>query len=439
NMRVLWALGAEHEPSLLGSLGPGDVLLSEASVAELEADRLGREGDRELIDVGVGAIVGPGLLRPVIGDIFDGEAPGAATAESPAERSDAELALALERSEQLVERLRERNEDLEERIGELRYALKARRRKGPLARPASVLRRLRARLRPIYGVRLGLLWHHHPRNLKIPDRYRQESPPSDAPSISIVVPSFNQGGFIDRTLDSVLDQGYPEVELIVQDGGSSDETLTVLDAYSDRLAHVHSGPDGGQAAAINSGFRRSSGEIMAWLNSDDALLPGTLAYVARYFAEHPEVDVVYGHRVLIDTDDREIGRWVMPAHDDEILSWADYVPQETMFWRRGIWEQAGAQMTEEYRFALDWELLVRFRDAGARIVRLPRFLGAFRIHEEQKSSAQVETVGHGEMERLRRRIHGRRVWGRETQRAIRPYLRRHMILDKLWRLGLIRH
>ena len=213
----------------------------------------------------------------------------------------------------------------------------------------------------------------------------------------------------------------------------------MLDAYRDRLAHVSSGPDGGQASAVNAGFARSQGEIMAWLNSDDMLLPGALAYVGRYFAEHPEVDVVYGHRVLIDSDDREIGRWVMPAHDDEILSWADYVPQETLFWRREAWERVGGRLTEEFRFALDWDLLVRMREAGATTVRLPRFLGAFRVHEAQKSSAQVETLGVGEMNRLRRRIHGRAVSPVETRRAIRPYLRRHALLDKLHRLRLLRH
>ena len=178
---------------------------------------------------------------------------------------------------------------------------------------------------------------------------------------------------------------------------------------------------------------------MAWLNSDDMLLPGALAYVGRYFAEHPDVDVVYGHRILVDADDREIGRWVMPAHDDEILSWADYVPQETLFWRRDAWERIGGRLTEEYRFALDWDLLVRMREAGATTVRLPRFLGAFRVHEAQKSSAQVETLGVGEMNRLRRRIHGRAVSPVETQKAIRPYLRRHALLDKLHRLRLLRH
>jgi len=151
--------------------------------------------------------------------------------------------------------------------------------------------------------------------------------------------------------------------------------------------------DSGQAQAINRGFALTCGEIMAYLNSDDSLLPGCLNYVGTYFADHPEVDVVYGHRVLIDEEDREIGRWVLPRHTDEVLAWADYIPQETLFWRRRLWEAAGSSVSEEFRFAMDWDLILRFRDAGAKIVRVPRFLGAFRVHTDQKTSAELDLAG----------------------------------------------
>ena len=295
----------------------------------------------------------------------------------------------------------------------------------------------RAWLRRSFGTRLGLLRHHGPRPLRIPGSYRAQTAPDQAPSISLVVPSLNQAGFIARTLDSVLDQGYAGLELIVEDGGSTDGTVELLAAYEQR-ARVHSAPDAGQADAINRGFADSKGEVMAWLNSDDLLLPGALAYVASHFAAHPETDVVYGHRVLIDERDREIGRWALPEHDDEILSWADYVPQETVFWRRSIWERSGAGLDTGFRFALDWDLLLRFRDAGARFVRLPRYLGAFRVHDAQKSAERV-TVGRPEMERLRERVHGRPVSQEEVGEAVKPYLRRHRRLDRMQRLGLVRH
>jgi glycosyltransferase involved in cell wall biosynthesis len=284
-----------------------------------------------------------------------------------------------------------------------------------------------------------VLEHHPPRPIEIPDRYRHTPAPRPAPLISLVTPSFQQGGFLERTLRSVLDQGYPRLEYIVQDGGSADDTPLVLERYRNRLARVVSAPDRGQADAINRGLAAASGEILAYLNSDDILLPGALPAVASAFAARPDVDVIYGHRVLIDDADREIGRWVLPPHDGAVLSWADYVPQETLFWRRRIWERVGARMDDSFRFALDWDLLLRFRDAGARFLRLPRFLGGFRVHPAQKTSAEMNGQGLAEMARLRERCHGRPVTQAEVRRHVRPYLARHLVLHKLYRLGVLRY
>jgi glycosyltransferase involved in cell wall biosynthesis len=245
--------------------------------------------------------------------------------------------------------------------------------------------------------------------------------------------------FLERTLASVLDQQYPRLEYIVQDGGSRDGTPEILKRYSHRLHRAISAPDRGQTNALNLGFAHASGEILAYLNSDDVLLPGSLHYVIRYFQDHPDVDVVYGHRVFIDSDDHEVGRWVLPPHSDSMLVWADYVPQETMFWRRRIWEAIGAHFDESFQFAMDWDLLLRFRQAHAKMVRLPRFLGAFRVHDEQKSQAQLASVGAREMTRLRRRSHGRDVDRREIRRGILGYLVQHAVCDRLYRLGLLRY
>ena len=155
--------------------------------------------------------------------------------------------------------------------------------------------------------------------------------------ISIVTPSFNQGHVLEATLRSVLDQGYSALQYVVQDGGSTDASVAILERYSARLFAWESARDGGQSAAINRGLRRTTGDIMAYLNSDDILLPGSLAYVADFFARHPDVDVVYGHRVLIDDTGAEVGRWVLPPHDDRVIAFADFIPQETMFWRRRAW------------------------------------------------------------------------------------------------------
>ena len=173
---------------------------------------------------------------------------------------------------------------------------------------------------------------------------------------------------------------------------------------------------------------------MAWLNSDDILLPGSLAYVADYFNRHPKVDVVYGHRILIDENDQQIGRWMLPRHDDEVLSWADYVPQETMFWRRRIWDKAGGQIDESFRFAMDWDLLIRFREAGARFARLPRFMGGFRVHMRQKTSAEISGIGIQEMTRIRERVLGRVPSDADIYMAVVPYMRKHVVTDLWWRI-----
>jgi hypothetical protein len=110
-----------------------------------------------------------------------------------------------------------------------------------------------------------------------------------------------------------------------------------------------------------------------------------------------------------------------------------------LFWRRAIWEKVGAKFDETLQFAMDWDLLLRFRDAGARFARAPRFLGAFRIHPAQKTSARMRETGAREMTRLRQRIHGQPVAPAEIIRGIRPYLLRHVLYRRLYTLGLLRY
>lgn len=303
-----------------------------------------------------------------------------------------------------------------------------------MKRVVSTVQKGKHRLQTIFAFRLGHLIQHGPLDLRLPAHYARPIHIGQPPKISIVTPSFRQAGFIERTIKSVLDQNYPNLEYFVQDGGSEDGTKEILSSYADRLTGWESRPDNGQSQAINLGFAKTSGEIMAWLNSDDVLLPGALAYVASYFNRHPEVDVVYGHRILIDENDQQIGRWMLPQHNDEVLSWADYIPQETLFWRRRIWDKMGGQVDESFRFAMDWDLLIRFREAGARFARLPRFLGGFRIHTQQKTSAEISGVGKQEMTRIRERMLGRVPSDSEIYVALLPYLRKHIITDLWWRI-----
>ena len=176
---------------------------------------------------------------------------------------------------------------------------------------------------------------------------------------------------------------------------------------------------------------------MAWINSDDTYQPGALAYVAGYFARHPDVDVVYGNRILVDENSQEIGRWFLPKHDDAVLRLNDFVPQETLFWRRRVWDQVGG-IDPSFKFALDWDLLLRFQAAGAKIVRVPYFLACFRVHAAQKTSAQMHDVGQREISLLRDRTQGRPFPPQELEQNPRllSYLRRSAFIEWLWKLGL---
>jgi GT2 family glycosyltransferase len=327
---------------------------------------------------------------------------------------------ATESPAELVGALSERVERLERRLAELEA--------GPdreqAERPLELARR---RLRDWTTPRLGVVAQHAPRPLMLPAGYLGGRPPEPVPGITVVTPSYNQGEFVGRTIESVLAQGYPGLEYVVQDGGSDDGSTDAIRSYQGLLTRWESAPDGGQADAVNRGFAGTSGEIMAWLNSDDLLLPGSLAHVARYFADHPDVDLVYGHRAVVDRHDLQIGSWFLPPHDDEVLTLVDYVPQETMFWRRSLWERAGGHLDERYRFALDWELLLRFRAAGARMVRLPRLLGAFRSQPAQKNQT-LGSVASEEVQRLLEQMHGRHVGPREIEQRTAAYLRRHVAL-----------
>ena len=228
------------------------------------------------------------------------------------------------------------------------------------------------------------------------------------PKISIVTPSYNQAQFVVWTARSVLLQRYPNLEYVWMDGGSKDDTVEVLKPYVDRFAYFVSERDKGQSDAIHRGFQKCTGDIMAYLNSDDMLAPGTLHYVARFFEDHPEIDVVYSHRITVDGRNMCIWYWILPEHNDWYMSRWDLIPQETCFWRRRIFDKCG-NVDPTFRFAIDYDLFVRFMRAG-KLHRADRFLGVFRQHEEAKTSTLLETVGAEEIRKVWKR------YGLEAQR-----------------------
>jgi glycosyltransferase involved in cell wall biosynthesis len=283
---------------------------------------------------------------------------------------------------------------------------------------------------------------HAPRPLRA-EHFPKRSAEVTALRMTIVTPSFNQGAYLKQTIHSVDSQGSGTIDYIVQDGGSTDISSKIIADGRALGRPWRYEADAGQADAIAnafSGLAGHKGDIMAWINSDDFYLPGAIDYVADYFSHHPDVDVVYGHRVLVDEQSREIGRWFLPPHDDEVLRLNDFVPQETMFWRRRIWDKVGGIDTS-FKFAMDWDLLLRFQAAGAKIVRVPYFLACFRIHSAQKTSAQMESVGQKEIDALRLRTFGRVLSPQEIEsnpRLLR-YLRKSAWIEFLWRWFRIRH
>jgi len=224
------------------------------------------------------------------------------------------------------------------------------------------------------------------------------------PKISIVTPSYNQGRFIEKTILSVICQSYPNVEYIVVDAVSTDETRDVLHKYSDYIDVLIIEPDRGQTDALNKGFGHATGEILAYLNSDDCYASkDTLATVIQYFQNNPDFDVLYGQRNCID----EFGYFIYcPPYrpfSEENLYFSDYIPQECTFWRRNIFEKVGFYVDEDFHFAMDYELWLRFLRQGARFLSVEDFFGLFRSYQQQKSIEQWQSVGLPEIAKLHQR------------------------------------
>ena len=185
------------------------------------------------------------------------------------------------------------------------------------------------------------------------------------PRITILTPSLNQARFLEKAILSVLEQGYPHLEYVVMDGGSTDGSVDIIRRYADRLTYWQSQPDGGQSAAINAGFARSSGEIMGWLNSDDRLAPGALQTVAAFFNAHPDSDWCAGTGTVVDARGRQLGDTIPAGLDFETLAqWFDhFICQPSVFWRRSLWDRVGP-LDERLHLAMDLDLWLRFARSG---------------------------------------------------------------------------
>ncbi len=203
--------------------------------------------------------------------------------------------------------------------------------------------------------------------------------------VTIVTPSYNHARFIRATIESVLSQDYPNIEYIVMDGASTDGTAAIAEEYSGRLRFI-SEKDRGQTHAINKGFQLARGEIVAWLNSDDTLLPGAVSTAVKAFESHPNAGAIYGGGYQIDVDGNVKSEFPFtePFNLWKLTYMIDYILQQSVFFRRSALEQIG-YLDESLHWSMDWDVLIRL---GKRfgLAYTPQLLGCLREHDEAKTS-----------------------------------------------------
>ncbi len=202
--------------------------------------------------------------------------------------------------------------------------------------------------------------------------------------ISMIVPSFQQRRYLEATLKSLVEQQYPDLEILVMDGGSNDGSVEVIRRFEPHLAFWSSASDGGQTDALIHGFERATGEIFGWLCSDDLLLPGALMQIGRFFRRHPGIDAVYGDALWIDADGRVLRPKKEMRFNRLVLRYDhNYLPQPATFWRRRIYRRAGG-LDRGFNLAMDGDLWSRIARVG-RFTHLPGYLACMRYYPQQKT------------------------------------------------------
>lgn len=214
------------------------------------------------------------------------------------------------------------------------------------------------------------------------------------PKVSVVTPSYNQGQFIEETIRSVLLQGYPNLEYIVIDGGSTDGSVDIIRKYEPWLAHWTSEPDQGQSHAINKGLERATGSILGWLNSDDVLLPGTVSRAVSRLHQARQVDVVYGSVNRIDSHGRRIPTPILPRDVERFNKQTaltdNLVNSAGAFWRQAIMDRVGL-LDQSLHYVMDYDLWLRMVMADGTFHRLPKPpVANFRVADHAKTVSQLE-------------------------------------------------
>ncbi|HEX8294916.1 MAG TPA: glycosyltransferase family 2 protein [Chthoniobacteraceae bacterium] len=259
---------------------------------------------------------------------------------------------------------------------------------------------------------------------------------TDLPLITVVTPSFNQARFLETTIRSVLGQLYQRLEYLIFDGGSSDGSAEIIRRYAPQLSYWQSQPDGGQAAAINAGFARSSGDLLCWLNSDDFFLPGTLHRIAAQFSGRTAEPLLCYGSCLFFEDQGKHAKVVRPqAHDSAGLRLSAYVIQPSAFWTRALWEKTGP-LDAELSFAFDWDWFIRASAAGE-FETCEEILSAYRLHAAHKSGSGGEKRRREILEVVRRHGAPQQVAAYEfAARNWAAHERRRALHDTLERRGI---
>jgi glycosyltransferase involved in cell wall biosynthesis len=209
------------------------------------------------------------------------------------------------------------------------------------------------------------------------------------PRITVVTPSYNQGQFLEETIRSVIGQGYPNLEYIIMDGGSTDDSVQIIKKYAKHLACWVSEEDNGQSVAINKGFSIATGDILSWLNSDDMYMPGALFRVASRL-DIARAGLIFGNCLhFADGKRLTAGSDVRRLHREKNLLLFDYIIQPSSFWTRRAWQRTGP-LDESLVFAFDWDWFIRAQKAGVTLIPDDKYLSLYRMHEQRKTATGAD-------------------------------------------------